>query len=295
MTPRVTYKKPLYVLSWLEAALKKEWQKYSANPVTPDLMPGHEAAQAWGYVVAGYFLLEQGFKAILHLRGKKPPKVHALSVPFAELPPDDQDQLRAHYHDFRHTFSGMRSFPLETLDDFLVNLDGARNSRGHYVGSFDWRYFLTEEGTGTVMPLVSINIMHEIVYGCAVLFESIHKGNDDARRFTYSWRLRRNRSRHHSDWLMVQMNSPEWGQGGDRLVILWGPDYMNRYDYLVFEGDLIRSFFAPLPDAEETELTIVDKRSEMESFDPEEAFRRIGVTVRRSPKRLNPESRHVMY
>lgn len=295
MTTRVTYKKPLYVLSWLEAALKKEWQKYSASPVTPDLMADHEAAQAWGYVVAGYFLLEQGFKAILHLRGKKPPKVHALSVLFAELPPDDQDQLRAHYHDFRHTFSGMRSFPLETLDDFLVNLDGARNSRGHYVGSFDWRYSLTEEGTGTSMPLVSINVMHEIVYGCAVLFESIHKGNEDAGRFTYSWRLRRNRSRHHRDWLMVQMNSPEWGQEGDRLAILWGPDYMDRYDYLVFEGDLIRSFFAPLPDAEETELAVVDKRFEMESFDPEEGFRSIGVAVSRSPKRLNPESRHVMY
>ena len=295
MTARVTYKKPLYVLSWLEAALKKEWQKYSASPVTPDLMPGHEAAQAWGYVVAGYSLLEQGFKAILDLRGKKPPRVHALSVLFAELPPDAQDQLRGHYHDFCHTFPGMRSFPLGTLDDFLVNLDGARNSRGHYAGSFDWRYFLTEEGTGTSMPLLSINVMHEIAYGCAVLFESIHKGNDDAGRYTYSWRLRRHRSRRQRDWLMVQMNSPEWGQEGDRLEILWGPDYMDRYDYLVFEGDRIRSFFAPLPDAEETELAVVDKRFEMESFDPEEAFRSIGVTVSRSPKRLNPESRHVMY
>ena len=295
MTGQTTYKKPLYVLAWLEAALKKEWQKYSTSPVTPDLMPSHEAAQAWGYVVAGYFLLEQGFKAILHIRGKKPPKVHALSVLFAELPADDQGQLGTHYDDFRHTFPGMRSFPLETLDDFLVNLDGAQNSRGHYVGSFDWRYFLTEEGTGTSMPLVSINVMHEIVYGCAVLFESIHKGNDDAGRFTYSWRLRRNRSRHHRDWLTVQMNSPEWGEEGDRLTILWGPDYSGRYDYLVFEGDRIRSFFAPLPNADDVELRVVDKRSEIESFDPEEGFRRIGVTVHGSARRQDPEFRHVMY
>lgn len=295
MTDRITHKKPLYVLAWLEAALKKEWQKYFATPVTPDLMPGHEVAQAWGYVVAGYFLLEQGLKAILHVRGKEPPKTHALSVLFAELSQDDQDVLRAYYDDFRHTFSGMRSFPLGTLDDFLVNLDGAQNRRGHYVGSFDWRYYPTEQGIGASMPLVSIHVMHEIVYGCVMLVRSIHKGNDDAGRFTYSWRLRRSRSRHHRDWLMVQMNSPGWGQEGDRLEILWGPDYGDRYDYLVFEGDRIRSFFAPLPNAEATELAIVDKRSEIDSFDPEEGFRSIGVSVSRSAKRRDPESRHLMY
>ena len=39
MTDKITFRKPLRVLTWLEAALKKEWQKYSATPVTPDLMP----------------------------------------------------------------------------------------------------------------------------------------------------------------------------------------------------------------------------------------------------------------
>ena len=295
MTDKITYKKPLYVLAWLEAALKKEWQKYAETPVTPDLIPGHEAAQAWGYVVAGYSLLEQGFKAILYVRGKEPPKIHALSVLFAELARDDQDVLRAYYDDFRHAFSGMRSFPLATLDDFLVNLDGERNSRGHYAGSFDWRYFLTEERIGTSMPRVSINLMHEIVYGCAALVEVIHKGNDEADRFTYSWRLRRNRWRRHRDWLTVQMNSPWWGQEGDRLEILWGPDYADRYDYLVFEGDRIRPFFAPLPNAEETELSFVDKRFEVESFDAAEGFRSIGVTASCSTRRRDPESRHLMY
>ena len=47
--------------------------------------------------------------------------------------------LREYYNDFRGTIPGMSSFPLETLDEFLVNLDGGRNSWGHYVGSFDWR------------------------------------------------------------------------------------------------------------------------------------------------------------
>ena len=296
MTSQITdYKKPLYILTWLETALRKEWQKYVATPVTADLMPTHEVAQAWGYVVAGYFLLEQGFKAVLHARAKVPLKTHALSVLFAELPPNDQDLLRAHYDDFRQTFPGMQAFPLVTLDDFLVNLDGAQNDQGHFVGSLDWRYFLTEETGGQPIPRVSINIMHETAYGSVRLLESIHKGSNEARRYTYSWRLHRTRAQHSRDWLTVQMNSPRWNRGHDRLEILWGPDYSDRYDYFVVEGDRVRSCFAPLPNADELEFPIVDKRAELEAFDPEEGFRSIGVTLNRSADPPEAASPHVMY
>ena len=223
MTEKIAYKEPLYVWKWLETALKKEWQKLAATPVTPDMVPGHEAAQAWGYVVAGYFLVEQGLKAVLYVRGLSPPKTHALAVLLAELSAEDQDTLRAYYDDFRGTFPGMRSFPLATLDDYLVNLDGERNGRGQYAGSFDWRYFLTEEASGASMPLVSIHVMHEVVYGCVQLVRSIDRGEEKAGKATYSWRLRWKRSRLHEDWLTVRMNSPGWGQEGDRLEILWGP------------------------------------------------------------------------
>ena len=192
MTEKMTYKDPLYVLTWLYTALKKERQKHIETPVTPDMIPGHEAAQAWGYVVAGYFLIEQGFKAVLYMRDGKPPKIHALSDLFTELPAEDQDVLRAYYDDFCHAFPGMDSFPLTTLDDFLINLDGERN-----IGSFDWRYFLTEEGRGASMPLVSINVMHEIVYGCVNLIESIHKGDNKAAEDIYSWRLQCSRQEFH--------------------------------------------------------------------------------------------------
>ena len=295
MTNKITYKEPVYVWVWMKTALKKEWQKYAATPVTPDMVPGHELAQAWGYVVAGYFLLEQGLKAVLYVRGVEPPKTHALSVLFAELSAEDQDVLRAYYDDFRHTFAGMTSFPLATLDDFLVNLDGARDNRGQYIGSFDWRYFLTEEGSGASMPRVSINVMHEIVYGCVQLVKSIDKGDGKAGRATYSWRLRWKRSRLQQDWLTVRMNSPKWGQEGDRLEILWGPDYNDRYDYLVFEDGQIRSFFAALPTSEKAGLSVLDKRRELESFDPEEGFRSIGVTMPQLAMKRDPESRHVMY
>ena len=295
MTDQSTYKKPFFILAWLDTALKKEWQKYSATPVTPDMAPGHEEAQAWGYVIAGYFLIEQGLKAVLHVRGVQPPKTHALSVLFDELPAEDQAVLRAYYDDFRHTFPGMASFPLRTLDEFLVNLDGSKNSRGQYIGSFDWRYFLTEKGSGASMPRVSINVMHEIVYGCVQLVESIYKGNEEAAKATYSWRLRWQRSRLQQDWLTVRMKSPEWELEGDRLEILWGPGHGDRYDYLVFVDGRVRSYFALLPDADDVELAIVDKRDELASFDPEEGFRTIGVIAECPPRRQDAPSRHVMY
>ena len=295
MTEKIAYKEPLFVWAWLKTALKKEWQKLAATPVTPDMVPGHEVAQAWGYVVAGYFLVEQGLKAVLFVHGLNPPKTHALSVLFAELPAEDQDTLRAYYDDFRGTFPGMRAFPLATLDDYLANLDGERNGRGQYAGSFDWRYFLTEEASGASMPLVSIHVMHEVVYGCVQLVRSVDRGEEKAGKATYSWRLRWKRSRLQQDWLTVRMNSQGWGQEGDRLEILWGPGYGDRYDYLVFEGERTRSFFAPLPTPAEIDLPIVDKRRELESFDPEEGFQRIGVSVSRLERRAEPESRHKMF
>ena len=295
MTDKITYKEPLYIWAWLETALKKEWQKYQATPVTPDLVPGHELAQAWGYVLAGYFLIEQGLKAILYVRGSEPPKTHALSVLFAELPAEDQEVLGTYYDDFRHTFPGMSTFSLATLDEFLVNLDGARNGRGQHIGSFDWRYFLTEEGRGASMPRVSVNVMHEVVFGCVQLVMSIDKGNGQPSGASYSWRLRRNRWKGYRDWLTVRMNSPGWGQEGDRIEILWGPDYGDRYDYLVFEGDQIRSFFAPLPNAKKVELVPKDMRHELESFDLEEGFRSIGVIAGGPVRRREPPSHHLMY
>ena len=295
MTDKITYKKPLHICAWLNTALKKEWQKFKATPVTPDMIPGHELAQAWGYVVTGYFLVEQGLKAALHVRGVEPPKTHALSVLFEALRAEDQDVLREYYNDFCDTFPSMTSFPLSTLDEFLVNLDGGRNSRGHYLGSFDWRYFLTEEGSSASIPLVSINVMHEIVYGCVQLVRSINREDDNPGGSTYSWRLRWERSNRYQDWLMVRMNSPGWGQEGDRLEILWGPGYGDRYDYLVFEGGRIRSFFARLPNEAETDLAIVDKRGEVAAFDVDQGFRSIGVTVSRPTRSPGPESRHVMY
>ena len=68
------FKDPLWSTAWLEAALNKEREKYENCPVMPDMVPGYVDAQAWGYVVLGYFLVEESFKALLNIRGKKCPR-----------------------------------------------------------------------------------------------------------------------------------------------------------------------------------------------------------------------------
>ena len=95
-----TYKDPLWLMARLDTTLEKEKEKYRKCPVKPDLASGHEAAQGWGYVVAGYFLVKQSFKALLHIRGEKDvPKTHSLSYLFKKFDENDRKILRENYVD----------------------------------------------------------------------------------------------------------------------------------------------------------------------------------------------------
>ena len=190
----------------------------------PDLVPGHEVAQAWGYVVAGYFLVEESFKALLYLRGKKVPTKHSLTMLFNLFEPDDKEILREYYTDYRETGGWPKKFPIEILDEFLVNLDGDPNKRGDdHIGSFDWRYFLIEEQRSAIMPMVSVEFLHEIAYGCTRMVEHVHNGRFEPSRYTHSWRMRWKRDLKRQDWLTVRMNSDGWDNLPDRLEIVWGP------------------------------------------------------------------------
>ncbi len=295
MTKEITYKEPRSIILWMDAALKKEWQKWAAIPVKPDMVPEYEEAQAWGYVVAGYSLIEQGLKAVLHMRGANPPKMHALFCLFKELSEEDKDVLRAYFDDFRQSFPGIGYFPLKTLDAFLENLDGTKNDRGHYAGSFDWRYYPIEEGSGAAMPLVNINVMHEIVYGCIRLVESLDKQDDSASKATYSCRLQWKRLPRYKDWLFARMNSPGWDIEKDCIEILWGPDYSDRHDYLVFQNGQTKLFFAPLPDTEDVNLVIKDMRPQLEPFSRGKSFQSTGVTLTSPHVGQEATSCHLMY
>ena len=153
----INFKDPRWIIMWLDTALKKEKTKYEKEPVKADMSPEHMVAQAWGYVVVGYFLVEEAFKALLHLRNKHVPRTHSLSILFGLFEDNDKGNLREFYTDYRATAGGRISeFPYETLEDFLANLDGDPKKKGNdHVGSFAWRYFLIEEKRSQKMPTVS--------------------------------------------------------------------------------------------------------------------------------------------
>ena len=275
----INFKDPRWIIMWLDTALKKEKTKYEKEPVKADMSPEHMVAQAWGYVVVGYFLVEEAFKALLHLRNKHVPRTHSLSILFGLFEDNDKGNLREFYTDYRATAGGRISeFPYETLEDFLANLDGDPSKKGNdHVGSFAWRYFLIEEKRSQKMPTVSIEYLHEIAYGCIVMIESLHYDRDDPQRYTNSRRMRRKRGFRQNDWLTVRMNSDGWGVLGDRLEILWGPDCFGRHDLLLFKGKSMKGYFCELP--KDFELPIVDKRKEIEDFDVKEGLVSVGILM----------------
>ena len=259
----IDFKDPLRITVWLDTALKKEKEKYEKCPVISDMFPGHENVQGWGYVVTGYFLLEEAFKALSFIRGKSNvPETHSLSKLFSKLEVTDQAVLREYYNDYKATIGGrVGEFPCKSLDDFLRNIDADKN----HIGSFDWRYFLIEEKRSKEMPIVSVDCLHEIVYGCIRIAVYVINGSFEPTRQTCSWRLREQRTQEHLDWLSVRRNSDGWDELGDRLEILWGPDHLGRYDLYSFRGKDIRPYFCELPD--NFTLPVIDKREEIESFD----------------------------
>ena len=261
------FKDPERMVQWLEEALKAEQEKYKQCPVLPDLMPGHSSSWGWGYVVVGYFLLEESFKALLSLRGTEPPKTHSLTILFDLFEPDDQETLREHYLDYRATVGGyLAGYPFATLDEFLANLDGDPNKKGtDYTGSFDWRYSPIEEPKSQNMPFMSVDYQHEVAYGCNLIVKSVHYGSIDPRQHTYSRRMLMERRSKYNAWLTARMNSAGWGDLPDRWEILWGPDPLGQYDLLRFEAGSIVPRFDKLP--ENPSLPIVDKRAEVEAFD----------------------------
>lgn len=272
---KIQFKDPQEIIIWLDAALKAEREKYKQCPVLPDVIPGYEAAQAWGYVVSGYFLIEESFKAFLYIRNIGVTRKHSLTMLFNLFKPDDKDILRDYYSDYRATIGDHRAnFQFTTLDDFLKNLDGDPNRTGtDHIGSFDWRYFLIEEAKSQNMPFISIDYLHEVAYGCNKIAEHLQYGNLNPREYTHSWHMYRERQLKNRAWLEVRLNSDGWRELPDRWEILWGPDYRGRYDLLLFEGDVGKYFFSKLP--ENATLQIFDKRDELEKYDVKEGYESI--------------------
>lgn len=263
----------------LESALKMERDKYANCPVKNDLISEYIYTQAWGYVVAGYFLLEQSLKLLLRVRNKPHGPIHTLwDGLFSKLPEDDKNVLREYYRDFRSVFKNAKTFPFLELDDFLKNLDGGKNDKDKHVGSLDWRYFPVEKAQERRIPTVSIEFLHEIIYATIrVIGYGEAAGNFDPSKGTYSWRKHNERRKKYEDWQTVMMNVDGW-KLCDRLELLWGPDYRDRYDYFILKGGQPTPFFfAEIP--ANHNLRVKDRRDEIKAFDVSKGYASIEVQL----------------
>lgn len=123
------------------------------------------------------------------MRGEnKIPTVHSLSVLSNQLEVADQEVFCEYYNDYKATIGGrVGTFPFNPLDEFLFNLDGEKNTHGDHIGSFDWRYYLIEEKCSKEMLTVSVDYLHEIVYGCIRIVEYASNRRFEPTRYTRSW------------------------------------------------------------------------------------------------------------
>lgn len=99
----------------------------------------------------------------------------------------------------------------------------------------------------------------------------------DLLRDTHSRRLQQSRAKKYGAWLTVSTNSEGWEELPYRWEKLWGPDYRNRYDLLLFEGESQQLFFSELP--EKSTPPIFDKRDELEAYDVDKGYESISMTV----------------
>ena len=100
------------------------------------------------------------------------------------------------------------------------------------------------------MPSVSVEYLHEIVFGTIQIIKYVHNGRFDPRHYTRSFRLRWSRERAVMNWLDTRMNADDdWRSLADRIEKLWGPDYKGRFDYFLFRGAGGLDYcFGPIPE-----------------------------------------------
>ena len=279
------YKDPNEAVIWLRAALTAERKKYEAVPEPNDLSVDYIVSSVWGTVFVAYRLIEVGFKLVAGV-GQSPKKiwkVHSLVELFdgdpkeegcVSLTLEDRQALEYHYDDYCRSRPEGHPFGIQSLKGFLETLDGVANQRGW----MDWAYFLIQNLKGRNLPKVDVKAMHTIVEACWWRIEAIRKGYPVGygspswlahfRRWQPGGKLKR--------YLTAQINSnvdkhgevDGWAKFAkeDRVVILMGPDYVGRYEYVICQGGQIKGpGWASLPQ-ETPELPHDDRRQEVEDF-----------------------------
>lgn len=227
LTARI-YKHPSTALGWLNRALEFEKEKNRQCPVLPDLVSEFVNAGGWGYVVAGYTLLEQSLKLLLRLTTQEEKYGHEIAPLFAGLSDPDKFILREYYEDLRLSHPTLGGYRLSTLDEFLEELDGEWGE-----GWKAWRYYLTERERFS-LPHISIDYLHEVVFGVLqILEEVLHQHS--ARQSLYSQRRYRERFDKYLGWIGDRMNKPGWAELRDRIEVYGVYDRQGRTDFIIWQ------------------------------------------------------------
>lgn len=289
MTSQFDYKNSSKISAWLNTALVSECQKYKSNPIYSDIVVEFNYAQAWGFIVAGYFLLEQGLKALLHKYKCEIERTHELYKLFERLPDEQKNNLRRHYSDFVRVVPELKQNAPNEIDIFLMNLDGDQSK-----GSLDWRYYLIEERRDSKLPFVNINLIHEIVYSICAAHRITANTQLRLEMYTYSFRLFQERKKSAHCWYEHRMSLPTWKEAGNRIEKLWGPDYADRCTYVVINEGRVRICFGKISDDLADEFQIYDMRSAFRSIHEKKAIERERNLARLLPQReVNPH-RHLI-
>lgn len=246
----------------IDTALKAERRKYQESPPKADMFSFHTVIQHWGYVIAAYFLIEQGMKALLVKREKKVEFIHNLSDIYNELEPEEKKIINEYYQDFlKTTGEEVKDSEIRTAQKYLDHLDGRTQGKKR-KGSMDWRYLLIESNASREMPKISISLMHEIALACVLLINE--RGPEE---WTHSHRLHSYRAEFHKMWEEKMIHTGILNRPIGRVVeVLWGPDYKGRCDLMHSINDgktpcvgLVTFEKEPKP-AKNGEYTVIDRR-----------------------------------
>ena len=169
----------------LERALKVEKAKWAGCPLHPNSPTMFVGIHEWGWIVAGYHLIEIALTGIAIARTGKRKRTHKLVTLYNEIPNEDQNILSGFYDDYRATAESIRGRGSERLEEFLENLDGPCGGNG----SVAWRFLVMEKRERQEVPIVNIDLMHEVTYGCIQLMQLGTDGREEALQQIFSERM----------------------------------------------------------------------------------------------------------
>ena len=179
----------------MQTACERTRKIAAENPVRPDLVPDHEAAEAWPLITAAYNGIEQALKMLLLVpqntaftmeQLKKKPFGHDLEALYGALEPADRDYIEQHFGE-HWSVNEYRDLKLgfNTAQEFIAHINKSQPQEG----SLAWRYVLLD----MKVPIPQTNpwTMCEVWYAiCCRIEVEMYGSHDDTSRLSERLKFR---------------------------------------------------------------------------------------------------------